>query len=101
MWIIAMFDLPVKRKLDRRAYSQFRKALIIEGFTMMQYSVYARYCSCEDKAKLIRRRVKQLLPARGHVRMMGITDRQFGKMEVYLGQKRGKSESAPQQLMLW
>ena len=101
MWIIAMFDLPVKRKRDRRAYTQFRKALIVEGFTMMQYSVYARYCACEDKATLIRRRVKALLPARGHVRLVGITDRQFGKMEVYLGRNRGKTESTPQQLMLW
>ncbi|HHT9133449.1 MAG TPA: CRISPR-associated endonuclease Cas2, partial [Candidatus Avalokitesvara rifleensis] len=43
MWLFAMFDLPVDTKKARREYTRFRKALLTEGFTMLQYSVYARY----------------------------------------------------------
>jgi hypothetical protein len=45
MWVIAMFDLPTETPAARRAYSQFRKHLLEDGFTMMQFSVYARHCA--------------------------------------------------------
>ena len=32
MWLFAMFDLPVKTKQQRRAYSRFRNLLLQEGF---------------------------------------------------------------------
>ncbi|MGH9455773.1 MAG: CRISPR-associated endonuclease Cas2, partial [Terriglobia bacterium] len=38
MWLFAMFDLPVDEKELRREYTQFRKGLLREGFTMLQYS---------------------------------------------------------------
>lgn len=36
MWIIVMFDLPVDTKEARRAYAQFRKKLLLDGFARMQ-----------------------------------------------------------------
>lgn len=39
MWLVAMFDLPVDTKAARRAYAQFRKALLKDGFSKMQFSV--------------------------------------------------------------
>ena len=43
MWVVAMFDLPVETQQNRRDYARFRKALLKDGFMMLQFSVYARY----------------------------------------------------------
>jgi CRISPR-associated protein Cas2 len=96
-----MFDLPVDTKAARKRYAKFRKLLLEEGFSMLQYSVYARYNASEEFADAIRRRVRQALPPDGQVRVMAVTDRQFGKMEVFLGKTRTKPESAPTQLFLF
>ena len=101
MWLFAMFDLPVKTVSARRAYAQFRKSLIREGFSILQYSVYARYCASEEVSDRYRRQIEAVLPSRGQVRLLWVTDRQFGKMEVYLGKKRCQAEEPPAQLMLF
>ena len=51
MWVIAMFDLPVHTPKARKAYARFRKDLIEDGFTMMQYSIYIRHCASIENAK--------------------------------------------------
>lgn len=101
MWLVAMFDLPVDTKRARRAYAQFRKALLLRGFTMLQYSVYARYCASEEATKTHRRNLRGMLPGSGQVRFMLITDHQFAKMEVYFGKKRHATEKTPDQLLLF
>ena len=85
MWLFAMFDLPVTSKELRKRYARFRKALLSQGFTMMQFSVYARHCANEESAAAIRQSVRCVLPDDGQVRLLGATDRQFGKMEVFFG----------------
>ncbi|MBL4885004.1 MAG: CRISPR-associated endonuclease Cas2 [Planctomycetaceae bacterium] len=101
MWIFAMFDLPVKTKTQRKKSSQFRNLLLKQGFSMLQYSVYARYCPSEESAKTLRGRLCQKLPSPGHVRLLMVTDRQFGKMDVFYGKKKTKAESPPSQLTLF
>lgn len=101
MWLVAMFDLPVETKEDRREYAKFRKALLREGFVMLQFSVYARYCESEERTKVYRRRVRMCLPPDGEVRVLSVTDRQFGKMEVYSSKKRRRVEQPPPQLVLF
>lgn len=101
VWLVAMFDLPVKTKRERKAYAAFRKTLLRRGFTMLQYSVYARYCPSEEASHTHRRHLANTLPNRGQVRFMAITDRQFGKMEVFFGRDRVQTERAPDQIMLF
>lgn len=101
MWLFALFDLPVDTTSARRQYSRFRKALLREGFCMLQYSVYARHCPSEEASQAYRRRIRQALPPDGQVRLVTITDRQFGKMEVYHGKNRQATEEPPAQLMLF
>jgi len=96
-----MFDLPVDTKKARRAYTRFRKALLAEGFQMLQFSVYARYCASEERSRTFCRRIRVWLPAQGQVRLVAVTDKQFGKMVIFEGRKRRKAESAPQQLALF
>ncbi len=98
MWIIVLFDLPRDDRKARKDYTQFRKFLLEDGFTMMQYSVYMRHSSSEENAKVHARRVKYRLPSDGEVRIIKITDKQFGRIEVFYGKKRQPIETAPEQL---
>jgi CRISPR-associated protein Cas2 len=101
MWLFAMFDLPVDKPELRREYTQFRKALLKDGFTMLQYSVYAHYVRSEEAEQVYRAKVRGALPNHGQVRVISITDRQFEKMEIFFGKKRAKVEDPPHQLMLF
>lgn len=96
-----MFDLPVTDKEFRKRYAKFRKYLISQGFSMLQFSVYARHCPSEEAGEGIRKRVGAAVPDHGQVRLLLVTDRQFGKMEVYFGKNRQPTEEPPQQLMLF
>jgi CRISPR-associated protein Cas2 len=101
VWLFAMFDLPVKTKAQRRRYAQFRKLLLGDGFCRMQFSVYARYCPSEEASAMHRSLVRAGLPDEGQVRILAVTDRQFGKMENFLGKKCTPTEEPPAQLMLF
>jgi CRISPR-associated protein Cas2 len=101
MWLFAMFDMPVDTKKARKRYAQFRKVLQRDGFSMLQYSVYARYCASEEAAVAHRQHVRAALPPAGYVRLLAVTDRQFGKMESYVGKTREPTEKPPAQLTLF
>lgn len=101
MWLFAMFDLPTDSDKAKKAYVRFRKLLLGHGFTMLQYSVYARHCASEDSTAAIRDSIRGQLPPDGQVRLLAVTDRQFGKMEVYCGTKRDETEDPPAQIMLF
>lgn len=101
VWLFAMFDLPVKTQAHRRRYAQFRNLLLADGFCRMQYSVYARYCASEEAAVPHRELIRAGLPDEGQVRLLAVTDRQFGKMENYVGKARKPAEEPPRQLMLF
>jgi len=101
MWLFAMFDLPVETRLNRRDYARFRKTLLKDGFIFLQYSVYARYITGEEAAQAHRALVRRELPPDGQVRLLAVTDHQFGKMEVFHGKKPKPAEDAPRQFMLF
>src|SRR5207244_228275 len=101
MWIIVMFDLPVDTKKARRAYAQFRKRLLKNGFSMMQYSVYIRHCASEENTVVHTGRVERMVPDDGEVRVITITDKQFERMRVFWGKRRKPPERAPAQLELF
>ncbi|VVM19129.1 CRISPR-associated protein Cas2 [uncultured Gammaproteobacteria bacterium] len=84
MWVIVLFDLPTDDVEMKRDYRYFRKFLLNGGFTMMQYSVYMRHSSSEENAQVHINRVKIHLPADGEVRIIKITDKQFGRIEVFM-----------------
>lgn len=101
MWLFTMFDLPVDTPTARKRYTQFRKQLLKEGFMMLQFSVYARYFATEDASTGLRKRIAEIIPDDGRVRLMSVTDRQFGKMEVFYGKMAEKTEDPPPQMMLF
>jgi len=98
MWVITMFDLPTDTRKARKDYSDFRKLLLDDGFTMLQFSVYARHCSSEENSSVHENRVKSSLPDDGEVRLLKITDKQFERMKVFYGKMRKATEKSPEQL---
>jgi len=101
MWILVFFDLPTETKKDRKAYTDFRKKLISDGFTMFQFSIYLRHCPSRENATVHIKRVKQELPKSGHVGILCITDKQFGMMEIFHGLKKEKLETPNLQLEMF
>lgn len=101
MWLMAMFDLPVEEKEHRRNYARFRKVLLKDGFMMLQYSVYARYLPSEEAAEAHRKIVRAAVPPLGQVRIIAVTDHQFGKMEVFFGRKARNAEEPQNQMLLF
>lgn len=98
LWVLAMFDLPTKTPKQRRAYTRFRKMLLKDGFSMMQYSVYKRHCANRENAMAHISRMSVRVPPEGEVRFLRITDRQFGDIQVFWGKKRAEPEESPAQL---
>jgi CRISPR-associated protein Cas2 len=101
MWVLAMFDLPTDTKRARREYALFRKMLLGDGFTQMQFSVYARPCPSQENADVHVGRIERSLPPDGEVRVITITDKQFERMRVFWGKLRRRPEQAPCQLDLF
>lgn len=98
MWVLTMFDLPVDTEQARRAYRDFRSTLLDDGFTMLQFSVYARHCPSEENAVVHETRVKLSLPDDGEVRVIKITDKQFERMKIFYGKMRKPTEKTPEQI---
>lgn len=101
MWLFAMFDLPVGTREERRAATRFRKDLLREGFSMLQFSVYGRYCVSEEVSHAICKRVEAFVPEDGQVRLLMVTEKQFSKQRIYTRGKRAPGESAPHQFQMF
>lgn len=101
MWVLVFFDLPTETKTERKVYSDFRKKLLDDGFTMFQFSIYLRHCPSQENADVHIRRVKNMLPAKGQIGILAITDKQFGKMELFHGKKEKPVTTPYQQLELF
>lgn len=101
MWILVFFDLPTDTKKDTKNYNIFRKKLIQDGFTMFQFSIYLRHCASRENAEVHIKRVKSFLPPTGQVGILCVTDKQFGKMELFIGKKETEVQTPCQQLELF
>lgn len=85
MRILLMFDLPVKTKALRKVYADFHRRLIKDGFDMLQFSIYSRYCSTYESASLHVDKIKTFTPEKGSVRYIIITEKQYSEMGMLLG----------------
>jgi len=101
MWLFVFFDLPVTTKKERKQATRFRKDLMKEGFSMMQWSVYTRHCASRESAEVHEKRIKSFVPEKGQVTILRITDKQYGNMVNLWGSRSQPLEEAPQQLELF
>lgn len=100
MWMFVFFDLPVGTKTDRRHATRFRNFLKDDGFLMLQLSVYARVIRGEDGVEKHALRVRKNLPPKGSVRTLTVTERQYARMKLLIGEPTKNEKIAPQQMVL-
>ncbi len=102
-WLIVAFDLPVTEKEARKAYSDFRKFLLNDGYQMIQFSVYARSLVTYSRMQTHIRRLEQEIPPEGSIRAWYVTQAQWQRSLVIHGKPAEKAdpESLPDQLIFW
>ena len=101
MWLMVMFDLPVVTVEEKRQYARFRKYLLREGFLQLQFSVYARFSASRENAQKYYRYIQSAVPPGGRVRLLMVTDKQFGDMVSLYGKNAEDIEKKPDQLLLF
>lgn len=99
MWLVVLFDLPVKAPAHRKAATKFRNGLLDDGFIMLQFSVYARLCHDQQSLENHLRRCQANLPTQGAVRALQITDKQFARMQILLGNFLREERHTDQQML--
>jgi CRISPR-associated protein Cas2 len=101
LWVLVLFDLPTETKVQRKIYANFRKNILKDGFQMFQFSIYMRHCSSRENADVHIKRVKKILPEKGHIGIMCVTDKQFGMMEIFYGRSATNVAPPIQQLEMF
>lgn len=101
MWVLVFYDLPTETAAERKVAAKFRKKIMADGFAMFQFSLYLRHCASMENAQVHVQRVRKILPEKGKVGIMTITDKQFGNMEIFHGQKMSELQNIPQQLEMF
>lgn len=101
MRILIMFDLPTNTKKERHEASKFRQFLINDGYYMLQYSIYCRVCKGFDNTDKHIKRVSAHLPSIGSIRALEITESQYNRMKLLIGNKKIAEQIDERQLLLF
>lgn len=101
MRLLVFFDLPMVTKVEKRAYVQFRRFLLNDGYDMIQWSVYGRIINGRDAETKHLARLADNLPPQGSVRCMTVTEKQYAGMRLLVGMPlfQEKKVSANQMLL--
>ncbi|WP_230910807.1 CRISPR-associated endonuclease Cas2 [Listeria booriae] len=92
MRLMLFFDLPMNTKQERRTYTRFRKYLINNGFTMIQFSVYSKIFPNRSSLDSYLIGLRRNMPKDGSVRVMAVTEKQYGNMLILVGDKTIQEE---------
>lgn len=85
MRMMVFFDLPMVTKAERRAYTQFRRFLLNDGYDMIQFSVYGRILNGNDGEEKHMKRLLANLPSEGSIRVLTVTEKQYAGMKLLVG----------------
>ncbi len=88
MRIFVFFDLPMDTLEEKREYRKFRKALIKNGFIMMQESVYCKLMTTPSVENSVKNMIQMNKPSKGVVQTLVVTEKQFVKMEYVVGENK-------------
>lgn len=98
--VIVFFDLPVLTEKNRKDYYEFRKFLLKSGFLMMQESVYCKLAQNGVVSDSIVENIRKNKPPEGLVQVLRITEKQFGKMEYVVGEKKSEVIDSDERLLI-
>ena len=90
MRVLVFFDLPVLTSENRRAYAKFRRFLLKNGFLMLQESVYCKLALNSSAVNAIVDNVHKNKPEEGLIQLLTVTEKQYAKMDIILGQVKSE-----------
>jgi len=96
-----MFDLPVVEAEERKRAADFRNYLLDEGFTMAQFSVYYKLVGGKEKIPKYAKRIEEVMPPKGKVDILSITDKQYGNIITFRSRRRQNEPKRPVQYRLF
>lgn len=99
MRVIVFFDLPTETAEDKANYRHFRKALIRNGFLMMQESVYCRLLITPTAERAAIEVVRKHKPPKGLVQVLTVTEKQFARMEYIVGEASSEVVNTDERLI--
>ena len=100
MRVIVLFDLPVTTAAQRREYTRFRKFLLKSGFVMQQESVYSKLALNTTVAQRIAENVRKSKPNEGLVQMLTITEKQYSRMEILVGESNSEVLQSDEKMVI-
>ena len=100
MRVLVFFDLPVVTSENRRAYSKFRKFLLKNGFIMLQESVYCKLALNGTAVNAIIDNVHRNKPQEGLVQLLTVTEKQYSKMDIIIGEMKSEVLDRDERLVI-
>jgi len=100
MRVLVMFDLPVGTTAQRREYTRFRKFLLKSGFMMLQESVYCKLALNGTVVSGIVDSVHKNSPAEGLVQLLTVTEKQYARMDLIVGEVKSEILDSDERLVI-
>ena len=99
MRIVLFFDLPTLTEKNRKEYTRFRKFLIKTGFMMLQESVYVKLALNTTTTNTLMNNLEKNKPADGLVQVLLVTEKQYSKMYMLLGENKSEVLNSTERLV--
>lgn len=100
MRVLVFFDLPVTTGEQRKAYVNFRKFLLKSGFMMLQESVYCKLALNGTAVRSIVDNVHKNSPKEGLVQLLTVTEKQYAKMDLIIGEVKSEILDSDERLVI-
>lgn len=100
MRVLVFFDLPVLTSENRRAYAKFRRFLLKNGFLMLQESVYCKLALNSSAVNAIVDNMHKNKPEEGLIQLLTVTEKQYAKMDIILGQVKSEVLDTDERLVI-
>ena len=99
MRIVLFFDLPTLTEKNRKEYTRFRKFLIKTGFMMLQEAVYVKLALNATTTNTLMNNLEKNKPADGLVQVLLVTEKQYSKMYMLLGENKSEVLNSTERLV--
>ena len=100
MRVLVFFDLPVITGEQRRMYTKFRKFLLKNGFMMLQESVYCKLALNGTAVRGIVDSVHKNSAEEGLVQLLTVTEKQYAKMDLIIGEVKSEVLDSDERLVI-
>ena len=100
MRVLVFFDLTINTSENKLAYVKFRKFLLKKVFMMLQESVYCKLALNGTAVKAIVDNVHKNKPEEGLVQLLSVTEKQYAKMDIIVGNIKSEVLDSDERLVI-